>query len=280
MALIEALVLGIVQGLTEFLPVSSSGHLVLGQHLFGIKEPEIFFDVMLHLGTLGAVCAVFRREIWSLIKEAIYLLRILFKFNKNALAAAWQERPTFKLLVLILAGSVPTGLIGFIFKDFFESMFASTLTVSFALLFTGLFLFLTGRIREGTKDITGFRILDALLIGLAQGLAIIPGISRSGATISAGLFLKLDRELIARYSFLLSIPAILAALALQVKDAGQSTFTPLGLSLGFLAALISGFLALLLLLKIVRRGRLHFFAYYCWLVGLTGLGLTLKGQLT
>lgn len=278
MALIEALVLGIVQGLTEFLPVSSSGHLVLGQALFGIKEPEIFFDVMLHLGTLGAVCVVFRREIWSLIKEFLHLLRILF--NKSALAAAWQERPAFKLLVLILAGTIPTGIIGIVFKDTFESMFASTLTVSFALLFTGLFLFLTGRIKQGTRDITGFRAVDALIIGLAQGLAIIPGISRSGATISTGLFLKLDRELIVRYSFLLSIPAILAAVALQVKDAGQSTFSPLGLSLGFLAALISGLLALLLLLKIVRRGRLHFFAYYCWLVGLTGLGLTLSGQLS
>lgn len=278
MALIEALVLGIVQGLTEFLPVSSSGHLVLGQALLGIKEPEIFFDVMLHLGTLGAVCVVFRREIWSLIKEFFYLLRILF--NKGALAAAWQERPTFKLLVLILAGTIPTGIIGIVFKDTFESMFASTLTVSFALLFTGLFLFLTGRIKQGTRDITGFRAVDALIIGLAQGLAIIPGISRSGATISTGLFLKLDRELIVRYSFLLSIPAILAALVLQVKDAGQSTFSPLGLSLGFLAALISGFLALLLLLKIVRGGRLHFFAYYCWLIGLTGLGLTLSGQLS
>jgi undecaprenyl-diphosphatase len=276
--LIEALVLGIVQGLTEFLPVSSSGHLVLGQHLFGINEPEVFFDVVLHLGTLGAVCVVFRQEIYTLLNEVVHLPGILF--HKNSLIRAWQERPAFRLLVLILAGSVPTGLIGFVFKDLFESMFASTLTVSFALLFTGLFLFLTGRIREGTREITGFRILDAFLIGLAQGLAIIPGISRSGATISTGLFLKLDRELIVRYSFLLSIPAILAALVLQVKDAGQSTFTPLGLSLGFLAALISGFLALLLLLKIVRRGRLHFFAYYCWLVGLTGLGLTLKGQLT
>ncbi|MBW2622899.1 MAG: undecaprenyl-diphosphate phosphatase [Deltaproteobacteria bacterium] len=275
MAIIKALVLGIVQGVTEFLPVSSSGHLVLGQHLFGIKEPEIFFDVMLHLGTLGAVCVVFRRDIWSLIKEFFYLLKILF--NKSALAAAWQERPSFKLLVLILAGTIPTGIIGIVFKDTFESMFASTLTVGIALLVTGSILFLTGRIKQGTRDITGFRAVDALIIGLVQGMAIIPGISRSGSTISAGLFLKLDRELTARFSFLLSIPAILAAVALQVKDAGQSTFSPLELSLGFLAALISGFLALMLLLKIVRSGRLHVFAYYCWLIGLISLGLSLSG---
>jgi len=275
LAIIKALVLGIVQGVTEFLPVSSSGHLVLGQHLFGIKEPEIFFDVMLHLGTLGAVCVVFRRDIWSLIKEFFYLLKILF--NKSALAAAWQERPSFKLLVLILAGTIPTGIIGIVFKDTFESMFASTLTVGIALLVTGSILFLTGRIKQGTRDITGFRAVDALIIGLVQGMAIIPGISRSGSTISAGLFLKLDRELTARFSFLLSIPAILAAVALQVKDAGQSTFSPLELSLGFLAALISGFLALMLLLKIVRSGRLHVFAYYCWLIGLISLGLSLSG---
>jgi undecaprenyl-diphosphatase len=248
--------------------------LVLGQHIFGIKEPEVFFDVMLHLGTLVAVCVVFRREIWSLIKEFFHLLRILF--NKSALAAAWQERPNFKLLVLILAGTIPTGIIGIVFKDTFESMFASTLTVGIALLVTGLILFLTGRIAQGARDITGFRVVDALIIGLVQGMAIIPGISRSGSTISAGLFLKLERELIARFSFLLSIPAILAALALQVKDAGQSSFSPLELSLGFLAALISGFLALVLLLKIVRSGRLHLFAYYCWLIGLISLGLSLS----
>jgi len=278
LAIIETLVLGIVQGLTEFLPVSSSGHLVLGQHLFGIKEPEVFFDVMLHLGTLGAVCVVFRREIWALIKEFFYLLSILF--HKSALTAAWRERPVFKLLILILAGTIPTGIIGIVFKDTFESMFASTMTVGIALLVTGTILFLTGRIAQGTRDITGFRVVDALIIGLVQGLAIIPGISRSGSTISTGLFLKLERELIARFSFLLSIPAILAALVLQVKDAGQSAFSPLELFLGFLAALISGFLALVLLLKIVRSGRLHLFAYYCWLVGLVSLGLSLSGQLS
>jgi len=270
-----AIILGIIQGLTEFLPVSSSGHLVLGQQLFGINEPEIFFDVILHLGTLAAVCIVFWREIWSLVMEFFRLPGTLK--GRDSLAAAWQERPHFRLLILIAAGSIPTGLLGFIFKDFLESLFASTLAVGLALLFTGLILFLTRWIKFGSKKITGFRIIDALLIGLAQGLAIIPGVSRSGFTISTGLFLGLERELAARYSFLLSIPAILGALALQFDGMATSSFKPLELGLGFLAAVISGWFAIIVLLKIVRGGNLYYFAYYCWLVGLITLGVTFFG---
>jgi len=272
---VTAIILGIIQGLTEFLPISSSGHLVLTQHLFGMKEPEVFFDVVLHLGTLAAICLVLWREIWSLAIEIIRLPLALKE--RGALATAWRERPHFRLLILIAAGSIPTGLIGYIFQDFLESLFASTLTVGMALLVTGLVLFLTRSIKTGSRKVTGFRLVDALLIGLAQGLAITPGISRSGFTISAGLFLGLDRELSARYSFLLAIPAILGALVFQIDGIAASSFGLSGLILGFVAATISGWLAIVVLLKIVRGGNLFYFAYYCWLIGLVTLGLTIYG---
>ena len=270
MAVIQAMVLGIVQGLTEFLPVSSSGHLVLGQNLFGLKEPELLFDVVVHVGTLLAVLIVFRRDIINLVRELSAAPRVLS--GPAGFGGAWRERPEFRMLVLIIIGSVPTGLIGVFFKDLFEALFASTLAVGISLLITGAVLFLTRRIDASGREITGFRPVDALIIGTAQGLAITPGISRSGLTIGSGLILGLDRELAARYSFLLSIPAILGALFLELKSASGGSFGIPELGAGFAAAMVSGLAALLLLLRLVRRGKLHYFAYYCWLVGLVTIG--------
>ena len=273
MSALQAIILGIVQGLTEFLPVSSSGHLVLGQHLFGLKEPDLLFDVIVHVGTLAAVLVVFRRDIWELTTEAFRLPKLLA--SGGLMKEAWRERPRFKLLVLIILGSIPTGLMGVFFKDFFEALFASTLAVGCALLFTGTILFLTGRIPDSNRQIGDFRPGTALIVGLAQGLAITPGISRSGLTISTGMFCGLNKELSARYSFLLSIPAILGALVLQLKDASPDSFHPANLGLGFCAALVAGLAALTFLLHIVRRGGLHYFAYYCWLIGLVTIGVHL-----
>jgi undecaprenyl-diphosphatase len=276
MTVLKAIILGLVQGLTEFLPVSSSGHLVLGQHLFGFKEPEILFDVILHTGTLVAVVLVFYKELGSLILEFFRLPKTLAQ--DGGFSAAWKERPVFRLMLLIIVGLIPTGLMGVLLKDVFESLFASTLAVGIALLITGAVLFLTSRAPATGHNISGFKTRDALAIGIAQGLAITPGISRSGMTISTGLFLGLDRELAAKYSFLLSIPAILGALILEVKDGLSGAFGPMELAVGFIAALISGYLALVLLLRLVRKGRLHYFAYYCWCVGLVTLAWSLWGQ--
>ena len=273
MNVIKAIVLGLVQGLTEFLPVSSSGHLVLGQHLFGLTEPEILFDVILHLGTLVAVVIIFRRELAGLTVELLRSPRFL-KSRRDA-AAAWRERPHFRMLVLVVVGSIPTGLMGVLFKDVFKSLFASTLAVGLALLVTGTVLFLTSRARPQRRNIMKFKVPDALTIGIAQGLAITPGVSRSGFTISAGLLLGLERELAARYSFILSIPAILGALVLELKDAGSGVFSLPELAAGFAAALVSGVLALILLLRLVKGGRLHYFAPYCWLLGLVTIALSL-----
>ena len=276
MNFLKAIILGLVQGLTEFLPVSSSGHLVLGQHLFGFREPEILFDVILHMGTLVAVILVFYREIWSLLLEFFRLPKTLTQ--DGGAKTAWRERPFFRLMLLIIVGLIPTGLMGVLLKDVFESLFASTLAVGIALLITGCVLFLTSRAPASGRDISGFKTRDALAVGIAQGLAITPGISRSGMTISTGLFLGLDRELAAKYSFLLSVPAILGALILEIKDGLSGSFGPAELAAGFIAALVSGYLALVLLLRLVRKGRLHYFAYYCWCIGLAALVWSLWGR--
>ena len=264
--MLQAIVLGFIQGLAEFLPISSSGHLVLGQALMGLKEPEILFDIVLHLGTLVAVVIFLRAEIVSLIREIIRLPRTLS--GTAGLADAWKNRPIFRILVMIVIGTIPTGLIGVLFKHWFEALFASTQAVGVALLITGAILFITGKIKSSDRPASEFRVKDALVIGFAQGLAITPGISRSGMTICSGLFMGLERELAAKYSFLLSIPAILGAAVLHLKDIGASAFNLPEMGAGFVAALIFGLLALAVLLKIVRLGKLHYFAYYCWLAGL------------
>jgi undecaprenyl-diphosphatase len=273
MEIYKAVVLGLLQGITEFLPVSSSGHLVLGQHLFGLTEPELLFDVVLHLGTLIAVIAIYHREIATLFAEFFGLPGNIKQ--AGSWSAAWNTRMNLRLMVLIIIGSIPTALIGFLFKDQFEVLFGSTLAVGIALLVTGGFLFLTRYINRRGHDISTCGPKDALLIGVAQGLAITPGISRSGITITTGLFLGLDRELAARFSFLLFIPAILGALLLQILDAGSGSAGLPALCAGFFSALISGLAALVLLLRLVRRGRLHYFGYYCWLVGLVTIIVSL-----
>jgi len=271
----KAIILGVLQGLTEFLPVSSSGHLVLVQHLFGIANPELFFNVILHLGTLTAILIVFRVDIKLLAVEIFCLPETLR--SRGQIKTAFQNRPDFRLLILILMGSIPTGLVGIIFKSSFESFFASTLIVGLALLFTGLILFLTKLIKNPAREITQFGILQALAIGLAQGLAITPGISRSGITIGCALFFGLEKKLATRYSFLLSIPAILGALVIETGNLSNSVFGLFDLGLGFLAALLSGWLALLLLIKMIRSGHFYYFSYYCWLIGLIILWHTFYG---
>ena len=272
MAATKALVLGLIQGITEFLPVSSSGHLVLGQRLLGITQPEILFDIVLHVATLLAVLLYFRRDLSSLLMELYHLPKVLT--GSPGLGGAWRERQNFRMIVLIVLASVPTALIGFAFKDLFESLFASTLAVGLALVGTGTVLFATKFARPRQRSLKEFTIPDALLIGVAQGLAITPGLSRSGLTISAALLLGLDRDLAGRFSFLIFIPAILGALLLEASSLSMSSFTWFDSAVGFFSALAAGIVALTFLLKIVRRGSFHYFAYYCWLAGIVAIVLS------
>ena len=271
----EAILLGIIQGLTEFLPVSSSGHLVLFQHLFGLKEAELFFDVCVHLGTLLAVIIVFRQEIKNIIFAMMQLLSSTGP-KKSALQKI-ESDPDLKLALLIVIGSIPTAVLGLMFHNIADRLFSSPFFTGLMLMVTGLLLWLTRRANTGAggTNIEGFSRTKAFVIGIVQGLAIIPGISRSGSTISIGLLLGINRETAARYSFLLSIPAIVGAGLLSLKDSLSETDPVIWLSLwGAAAAALVGYTALKVLLGLVKKGHLHLFAPYCWLVGILAIVLS------
>ena len=271
----EAILLGIIQGLTEFLPVSSSGHLVLFQHLFGLKEAELFFDVCVHLGTLLAVIIVFRQEIKNIIFAMMRLLSSTGP-KKSALQKI-ESDPDLKLALLIVIGSIPTAVLGLMFHNIADRLFSSPFFTGLMLMVTGLLLWLTRRANTGAggTNIEGFSRTKAFVIGSVQGLAMIPGISRSGSTISIGLLLGINRETAARYSFLLSIPAIVGAGLLSLKDSLSETDPVIWLSLwGAAAAALVGYTALKVLLGLVKKGHLHLFAPYCWLVGILAIVLS------
>jgi undecaprenyl-diphosphatase len=270
---IEAVILGIVQGLTEFLPVSSSGHLVLGQFLAGLQEPELLFNISVHGGTLLAVLAVFHRDLLGLL-GALGRVPAAMRLE-GGLSTLVMDRSEARLLLMIAVGSVPTAIMGLLFARVAEELFGTIRLVGFALLITGLFLWFTRRLGTEGRLLNEMRWRDALIIGIAQGIAIIPGISRSGATIATALYLGIDRELSGRFSFLLSIPAIVGALVLSLNGNLFSSNLPVGVILaGSLSAALVGYSALRILLRIVKRGQLHNFAPYCWLVGAGALVLS------
>ena len=253
----HALILGVLQGLTEFLPVSSSGHLVLGQSILGLKEPELFFDVLLHVGTLAAVLIFYGKDLWRIARGWCASLA-----GKNAGDGSAR---TGWLLIL---GSVPAGIVGIFLGDLVEGMFASPRLAACALLVTGGILCLSEP-REGAgRGEAEMTAKDALIIGIFQAFAIVPGISRSGATIAAALMRGVAREQAARFSFLLSVPAILGAFALKVKDLeGPLGAKLLPYAVGALAAAVVGVVALGWLIRLVRDGNLARFRYYCWGAG-------------
>lgn len=248
MNLIQAIILGIVQGITEFLPISSSGHLVLMQKIFKITEPTLIFDTYVHLGTLMAVFAVFKDDIIGILKK-----------------------PFQKLTWLLIAGTIPTAIIGVLFKDIFEQMFHSGSTLGFEFIITGVILLISGSIRNGHKGVKETGYLDAAFIGVMQGAAIMPAISRSGLTISGALFRNLDREFAAKFSFLLSIPAILGAAVFQVKDimeaGGGGGISTGAMVAGSLAAALAGYASIKYMLQILRKGKIKYFAYYVFALG-------------
>ncbi|MBM4457076.1 MAG: undecaprenyl-diphosphate phosphatase [Chloroflexi bacterium] len=268
MDLIQALVLGIVQGLTEFIPVSSSAHLVLAPWVLGWPDPGLAFDTVLHLGTLVGLLVYFWRDIPPLI--AAFFSSLLRRGAWNARSGGRLAEPYSRVAWAIVIGSLPAGAIGLAFQDFFERLFSSEFAVGIFLLITALILVVSERLGRRVRAIEQITWLDALLIGVAQAAAIAPGLSRSGATIAAGLGRGLRRDDAARFSFLLSIPAIAAAGFLQlldlVRDGRFSAELPL-MAAGFFTAALSGYLCIRFLLSFLRRGRLYVFAGYCALVG-------------
>lgn len=269
MDFVQAIILGVIQGLTEFLPVSSSGHLVIFQYLFGLEEAELFFDICVHMGTLIAVIIFFRKEIISILISMFQLIKLIGQ--KHALLETINSDKDIKMAMLIIVGSVPTAIIGLGFHKISEQLFSSIFLVGCMLIITGTFLWATLWIKNDKKNIGEFSIKDALIIGFVQGMAILPGISRSGSTITTGLFLGLNRETSARYSFLLCIPAIVGAQILSLKDLGPGTSFDIITLAGAATAGLVGYCALAMLVFIVNKGRLHLFAPYCWIAGAIAL---------
>jgi len=251
---LHIILLGIIQGLTEFFPISSSGHLVLFQNLFGLKEPQIFVDIMLHIGTLFSLLLFLRKKIYSLAASLICFIKSPKKYTAN---------PDVKWLLYLFIASIPTALIGYLFSDFFESLFASVLTVGIALLVTGAFLFITKYFYPRGRP----QKIHALLIGILQGLAIVPGFSRSGFTIGGGLICGWKRKEAAEFSFLLSIPAILGASLFQLQKIGIHNHSWLLLLTGVASSAISGYLALSFLYNLVQKGKFFSFSFYCFAAG-------------
>ena len=269
MTILEAVVLGILQGVTEFLPVSSSGHLALMQHFLGLKEPQVFFDVMLHLGTLGAVVIAYKQSIRKLAKAGFSAV-VNPRFYRRPIATI-NGSSDLKLIWFVLLGSVPTGAIAIVFKQQLEALFVKPTIVAVMLIMTGVILQLP-RLRRNTvyKDCPA-RFWHSPLIGIAQGLAITPGISRSGATISLALLLGISPRQAARFSFLLSIPAILGAVFLKLKDVVSISVDPITIVVGTLMSFLVGYIALRVLLAVLDRGKFSGFSYYCFAVGMAVL---------
>lgn len=247
MSILESVISGIVQGATEFLPISSSGHLVILHTIFGYKEPKVLEDVLFHFSTLFAVIIFFRKDIAGLFKDK-------------------------KKILLIITGSIPVALAGFFFYETIERLFVNVKVVGIALLVTGVWILLgsfTSRNARGETQKSKLSLWHALLIGIGQTIALIPGISRSGATISTALLLKWDRKEAFTFSFLLSVPAILGAVLYKMKDLLLVGLVDVGtLACGGAVACIVGIAALWFLKKVLLGGKLYYFSIYCWIAGL------------
>lgn len=263
MDVLQSFLLGIIQGLTEFLPISSSGHLVLGKQILGVDvETGITFEVVVHFGTLCSILIYYRKIIWDLMRSGLSFL---------GSPSAKKSDSNVKLIGFILISMIPAMIVGFTLKDQVESIFSEPLLVSVMLIVTGFILFSTRFIGETLKKVN---LPKSFLIGIAQSFAMIPGISRSGSTISAALWLGVKREEAANFSFLMLIPVIAGAMMLELKELiemGVSDAALINLVVGFLAAFISGYYALKYLIIILKKKGFHYFSYYCWLVG--GIGL-------
>ncbi|MCR4402148.1 MAG: undecaprenyl-diphosphate phosphatase [Firmicutes bacterium] len=268
MDIVKAVVLGMVQGLTEFLPVSSSGHLVIAREILEAHEALVSFDVLVHLGTLVSVILVFRRDVARLVAAAVGMAGDVVR--GTSLGEAVSRDDARKTVLLIVVASVPTALIGFALGQVVERLFASKLAVGAFLIATGIVLWISDRLRAREIPLSRLGTSGALFVGMAQGLAVVPGFSRSGATISACLLLGLRREDAARFSFLLSIPVILGAAALELPDlvisgVGRGFGAPF--LAGAAASIVSGYVAIHLVFSALRRRRLTVFAAYTWLAG-------------
>lgn len=267
MTYLESVILGLVQGLAEFLPISSSGHLALLQQFFGIEEDKVLvFAVLLHVGTLISVFIVYWRDIWELIIELGLTIRDLCTGRGLRL----QERPVRKLGVMIIVGTIPTGIMGICFNDFFNSLYNSVIPIGVGLIITGFMLVIAERIGHADRGIEQMNYRNALFIGFVQGIAITPGISRSGSTLFGSLLCNLDRRFAVKFVFLLSIPSILGSAVMEAPEAFASgvDMAQMGpILVGMAVAAVSGLVAIKTMIKIVSNKKLSYFSYYVWVLG-------------
>ena len=258
MSYLEAIFLGIVQGFSEFLPISSSGHLVLFQRILNVEEGALSFDIALHFATLVAVITIYWKKIIEMIR-----------------------RPFSKLPMYIVLGTIPIGILGLLFNDLIESFFESGATLGVGFIFTGIVLMYADKVGKKSRDLSELNIKDPLVIGTAQAVAMLPAVSRSGMTISSALSLGIERKTAADFSFLLSIPAILAAVVLdlyKMLQNGENTLAAIGIgpvAIGMFFAAVAGFIAVKAMLRLISNKKLYYFSYYLWGIG----GLVLLDQL-
>lgn len=272
MSFLSAILMGLIQGIAEFLPISSSGHLALFQNFFGMEnfeETQMFFTVLLHFGTLISVFLVYWKDIVEMIQE--FCLGMAALFSKGG--GNTPPPPARRLTMLIIIATLPL-FIMVLFKGAIESLFSSPVLVSCALIITGFILFFSDRLARGHKNAKTATVLDALIVGAGQAVAIIPGISRSGTTISIGIMRGFDRTFAVRFSFLMSIPAVLGATVLELKDSLEAgidlTLLPVYL-VGVAVAAVVGYFSIRLVHSLANKGQFGRFAYYCWAVGLGSL---------
>lgn len=268
MGYIEAIVLGLVQGLSEFLPISSSGHLAVLQSLFEINEDKvIFFAVLLHIGTLVSIFVVYHKDIYALIKELFLLFKDIF-IGKGLRI---KERPIRKLGIMIIVSSIPTAIMGILFSDYIDKIFGSLTVIAICWIITGFILLFSEKLKNNKKEIESMKYRNAIFIGICQGFAIMPGISRSGSTIVGSLVTGLKREFAVEFAFLISIPAILGSAILEFPKAIKAGIEPSTIGpmiVGFLVAAISGYFAITTMIKIVSKHKMRYFSYYVWIIGL------------
>lgn len=278
MTYLHAVILGLAQGLAEFLPISSSGHLALLQYFFGISGDNVLsFTVLMHLGTLLSVFIIYWKDITALVVELCATVRDLctgrgLRINAN---------PTRRLGFMIIVATIPTAIIGLLFEDFFESLYSSIASIAMGLIFTGIILMVAERMGRQNRDIMTMKFRHAVFVGIMQGIAICPGVSRSGSTLFGSLLSGLEREYAVKFAFLISIPSILGSVILEAPDAFSQGMDPAIVGpviAGVVVAALSGIFAIKAMIRVVSNKRLIGFSIYVWLVAAAVLGYVLIGM--
>lgn len=267
MEYIESFLIGLLQGVTEFLPISSSGHIVVLQAILGHDLEQGFtMNIVTHFATLFSIIIYFHKDLRDLVISFFEMLKAPIRSFKD-----WDNDETLRFNTYVLASMLPAGIAGFTIRHQLDTVFANPLGVSMMFIFTGLLLFATKFYGMGEKKMT---LKNTFLIGCAQAIALIPGVSRSGITIAAGVFLNMNRNDIARFTFIMMLPVVAGATLVEALDMTSSDFTSeiyIQLIIGFTAALISGYYSLKYLIILFKSKGIHYFAYYCWAIGVLGL---------